>query len=244
MILTFTPEGGLTPLNALFEREAYPFKEDGTLYLQQASMDDNPTFTEEQIEEFLSKIPAWQRAMRRHGLPVMGDQAVFQFSDEQITEENIYPLPHWRALWSIDAGEITDPSVLILNLYDPDNDKYYIYQEHYLDQSVEARSPRTIANIILNSPYSAIPLITPHDMGINSADPNAKAKQLQRLGVNVITLPFQNPADSQLSIQYVGYGNNSTKKIATGISEMCFMFEEGNLKVNPTCFNWFKEKHG
>ncbi|MCS5737625.1 hypothetical protein, partial [Herbiconiux daphne] len=158
---------------------------------------------------------------------MLGNEAVFQFDDDSITESNIYPLPHWRVVWGIDAGEVTDPTVLILALYDPDNDKYYIYQEHYLDSSIEARSPRTVASIILNSEFSAVPLVTPHDMGINSNDPEARAKQLQRLGVNVYMVPFQNPAETQLAIQYISNGNKSTKKISTGINEMCFMFEDG-----------------
>ena len=239
MIITATPEGGLTPLNALFEKN-----EGGKLYLQSASMDDNPTLSTEQIEEFLSKIPAWQRAMRRDGKPILGDHAVFQFDDMDIMQENIYPLSNWRVIWGIDSGELTDPSVLMLCAVDEANGMYYIMQEHYLDSSPEARGARNIASIILNSEYSAVPLITPPDMGVNSEDPNAKAKQIERLGVNVIRLPFQNPPETNLSIMHIDRTNKSARKIATGINQMCFMFEDGSLKVSPTCFNWFKEKHG
>ena len=239
LIITATPEGGLTPLNATFEKN-----EGGKLYLQGASMDDNPYMTQEQIEEYLATIPAWQRAMRRDGVPVLGDHAVFQFDDNSITEENTYLDDHWRLIWGIDSGEITDPSVLILCGVNEDTGQYRILREHYLDSSVEARGARNIANIILNSEFSAVPVITPPDMGINSQDPEAKAKQLERLGVNVIGISFQNPPETSLSIQYADKTNKSARKIATGLNEMCFMFEDGTLKVSPTCFNWFKEKHG
>lgn len=240
MIITATPEGGKTPLNDLFEKN-----DDGKLYLQQASMEDNPTLSEEQIENYLATIPVWQRAMRRHGLPVLGNSAVFPFSDDEIIfDETIQPLDHWLTIQGIDFGEKVDPTVIIQAVHDPDNDKYYIIKETYLDQSLEARSVNNIANVIKNSEFSTTPLIVPHDAGLQSTDPNSNGKILQRLGVNVFPTAFQNPADAILEGNYQGKGNKSVRKIATGISEMCLMFESGQLKVNPNCFRWLKEKQG
>ncbi|HDS4910796.1 TPA: terminase family protein [Klebsiella oxytoca] len=239
MIITATPEAGKTPLNDLFEKN-----EKGNLYLQQASMEDNPTLSEEQIEDFLSKIPIWQRSMRRHGLPVLGNQAVFPFSDDEITVDKIEPLNHWQTMLAIDIGEKIDPSVIAVVVHDPDNDKSYLYKTMKLDQSIEARSPKYVADLIMNSEFSAVPLMTPHDAGITSNDPNSYAKILQRLGVNVFPTAFQNPADTRLDLQYQGKGNNSTRKIATGINEMILGLENGSLKINVTCFDWLKEKQG
>lgn len=237
MIITATPEGGKTPLNALFEKN-----EGGKLYLQQASMDDNPTFTEEQIEEFLSKIPMWQRAMRRHGLPVLGNTAVFQISDDDIRAENVTPLNHWRVVQAIDVGEKTDPTVLTQAFHDPDNDVYYIYKQTVLDQDAEARSATGIARAVNNSEFMFVPLVVPHDAGLKSDDPLAVGKLLQRLGVNVYPEPFTNPYETQLKANYGQTASNNVRKIATGLNEMEYLFREERLKVNASCHSWFKEK--
>ncbi|ELO4930461.1 terminase family protein [Escherichia coli] len=237
MIITATPEGGKTPLNDLFERN-----EKKNLYLQQASMEDNPTLTEEQIEDFLSKIPVWQRAMRRNGLPVLGNQAVFPFLDDEITVDEITPLAHWEVMMGIDIGEKIDPSVIAICVYDPDNEKYYLYKTLKMDFDQETRSAKHVADVILNSEFSAVPLMTPHDAGVKSNDPNSYAKILQRMGVNVFPDSFQNPADTQLGIQHTGKGNKSNRKISTGLNEMILGLEDGSLKIKDTCFEWLKEK--
>lgn len=239
MIITATPEGGATPLNALFEKN-----EKQNLYLQQASMEDNPTLTEEQIEDFLSKIPIWQRAMRRNGLPVLGNQAVFPFNDDEITVDKVTPLPHWEVMLGIDIGEKVDPSVVAVAVKDTDNDKYYLLQTMKMDLNQESRSAKHIGEVILNSEFSAVPLMTPHDGGITSNDPSSYAKILQRMGVNVFPTSFQNPADSLLNIQYQDKGNKSNRKIATGLNEMVLGLEDGSIKIKESCIDWLKEKQG
>lgn len=236
MIMTSTPERGNTQINQLFDND-----ETGLLYLQQVSLDECPLYTQEQIEQIISEYPENQRQMRRHGIPVIGEGAIFSIADEQIKVMEVNPGPDWRCVAGVDLGTIIDPSVVIISLYDPHNDVYYIYDEIYLDESEEARSPQGIARALLYSDYRGIPLVVPHDAGLNSDAAESKGKMLKRLGVNVIGT-FRNPSETQLKIQYVNTGNHSANNIETGLNEQRLMFEEGRLKVLERCKNWFNEK--
>ncbi|WBM71933.1 hypothetical protein OH773_06745 [Buttiauxella sp. WJP83] len=217
--------------------------ESGVLYLQTASVYDNPTFTPEQLEKHIAAIPEYQREMRIKGIPIFGTGAVFTIADELIRCENVYPLAHWQVVAAIDWGNVKDPTVLVIAVYDPDNDKYYVIDEYYFDQSEEARSPENLAQFILKSEYCAVPVINPHDSGMSSSANDTKGKILQRMGVNTSpALIFRNPTDSQLQITKFNNNNKSVRQIDTGLEEMRLMFNQGQLKIKESCYHWFKEK--
>ncbi|ENG0769476.1 terminase family protein [Salmonella enterica subsp. enterica] len=236
MILTATPERGNTLINQLFDND-----ETGLLYLQQVSLDECPLYTLEQIEQIIARYPENQRQMRRHGIPVLGEGAIFSIPDEKIRIAAVNPGPDWLCVAGVDLGTIIDPSVIIIALYDPHEDVFYIYDEIYLNESEEARSPRGIANALLASDYRGIPVIVPHDAGLNSDATESKGKMLRRLGVNVLGT-FRNPPQTSLKVQYVNTGNHAANNIETGLNEQRLMLEEGRLKVMERCKNWFLEK--
>lgn len=229
LLLTATPERGNTELNQLFDND-----ESGLLYIQSASWDDCPHFTPEQIEKELAGFPVWQHEMRRHGLPVIGTGAIFPYSDEQITVSEILPSPHWQALISLDWGVSHDPTVIIVALYNPDTDTYYIYDLIYLDKSDYDRSPAGVAEVLLNSPYKGLPIIRPHDHP-------ALSQQLKNYGLDVQHIPAHNPPASLLKMKRVNPDSGNGQDVETGLDEMRYLFSEGRLKVLQRCNKWFEE---
>ncbi|EEO4608483.1 hypothetical protein G6S93_004409 [Salmonella enterica] len=241
ILITATPEVGETPLNKRFVDN-----ESGIFYLRQITWWDVPErYPPDVIERKLSALAEWERDMRSKGLPAVGKGAVFKFSDKEISVAEVAPLPHWIVNLAVDWGHVRDPSVVVATVYDPDNDIDYILDiVAYLDKSEQDRSPAGVAAAILNSPYRNVPVIVPHDSGLDSDASESNGKMLARYGVIVDPQPFRNPADTQLRIQSLSQtSNKSVRKIETGLQEMRYLFQLGKLKVLERCEQWFKEKH-
>ncbi|MEB4674786.1 terminase family protein [Enterobacteriaceae bacterium G50] len=230
IMITATPERGMTNLNKKFDND-----DSGLLYLQSVSWDDCPRFNPETIEKELKKYPEWQHEMRRRGLPVLGQGAVFPFDDSALRVQELNILPHWNIVIAVDWGKTIDPSVVMVAAHDPDSDTYYLVDCYYLNEDEQARSPQNVARVILESPYRCAPVVVPHDSG-------AKATQLKALGVNVHGQTFRNPPVSFLKVQNIKTDNQSVRDIETGLTEMRYMMQEGRLKILPKCEKWFDEK--
>lgn len=159
IMISATPEQGNTELNQMYDTD-----ESGHLYIQTVSMYEAPHLTVEMIEEAKSGWPEYQWDMRVYGLPVLGSGAVFPFLTSSIECDTITPLPHWPVCASVDWGSTTDPTVVMFNAYDPDNDIYYVYDEYVLDGEhgeLNDRSPESVARVIKNSYTPNIPIIVP-----------------------------------------------------------------------------------
>lgn len=240
LIFTATPEQGQTELNDLFDNNNQ--ENGGVLYLQTASVYDNPTLTAEQLEEHLKTIPEYQREMRIRGIPVRGTGQIFKIAEELITVDSVYPLDHWQVIGAVDWGNVKDPTVLMYAVMEPETKKIYIIDEFYFDRSEEDRSAARLARFILDSEYCAVPIIVPHDSGLLSDANETNGKILQRYGVNVYPTPFRNPSSSQLQTTKFNEKSKSVRQIGTGLTEMEIMFNQGSLKVHSKCWHWFKEK--
>lgn len=230
-MFTSTPEQGNTELNQIFNDD-----ETGELYLQAVSMDDIPGKTEEEILKDLAGVPEWQKDMRRHGLPVLGDGAIFPFKDSAISVVEINPLAHWQGIGGIDWGESVDPSVVIIAANDPEKGINYLVDEIYFDKDEFDRSAQNVANWIMSSPYRNLPFQVPHDHP-------AHAAILRMAGVNVLPA-FQNPPDVINRIVNIDNTNQSVRAVEPGLTIFRLMMQEGTLKVAQKCFNWWKEKQG
>ncbi|EGG0429781.1 hypothetical protein IDQ21_004449 [Salmonella enterica] len=238
IFITATPEQGETPLYLRFAND-----KTGLLYIQRVTWWDSPLFNEKQINELLAALDEHERDLRSKGVPAVGKGAVFKTPDDEIKVRDVYPLPHWQVIAAVDWGHVKDPTVIVIALHDPDNDIFYIYDLFYLDESEEARSPESVARILKNSPYDGVPVIVPHDSGLKSDASESNGKLLQKLGVNVPPDPFSNPQDTQLRTTKLGNRNRSGLSIETGLSEMRYLMNNGQLKVLDNCDHWFREKH-
>lgn len=233
IMYTCTPEQGMTALQRLYAED-----ESGQLHIDSASWDECPHIKEEDIKRLLAGIPAWQHDMRRKGLPVLGSGAVFPFPDEDITCDNIIPQDTWPILAALDFSSVNDASVVVFTCYDPTGDVYYVYDMEYIEAIVN-KNPKFMSQVILNSPTPLIPTISPHDGGIKSVNPEAKARIMKDLGVNILGEPFYNPFNLNLAFHKITSKNRDREP---GLTEMRRLFETNKLKVCRSILPFFKEK--
>lgn len=233
LIYTATPEQGQTPLNDMFDND-----ESGKLYLQSATMLDNPTLSPQQIKDYLDTVPEYQRDMRMKGIPFIGEGQIFSQEEMGITFDSneVIPGDDWEVLGAIDWGVSVDPTVLMYGVRNPHTKEIFIIDEFYFNKDEMDRSPQRVAEFILNSQYCAVPVVIPHDKP-------QYGTILQRYGVNTsASMLFVNPPETLLTIQQINYKNKSNRDIETGLHEMIHLLNKGLLKVSSKCFHWFKEK--
>ncbi len=121
-ILTFTPENGKTELVSKFMDEA----EEG-MYLQTATWDDAPHLTEQAKAQILAIYPAYQRAMRSQGVPLMGAGLIFEHPQAEITCKR-FPIPdHFYLINGMDFGW-DHPQAHVQLAIDPDSACIYVTQ--------------------------------------------------------------------------------------------------------------------
>lgn len=238
LIYTATPENGPTELNQMFDDAQDPeHKSYGELYLQNATMMDNPTLSKEQIEKYLATIPEYQRDMRMKGIPFIGEGQIFSVDEMDIVFDSIIPGNDWEVLGAVDWGVNKDPTVLMYGVRDPETKKIYVIDEFYFDKDEHDRSPERVAEFILSSSYCAVPVVIPHDKP-------QYATVMQRWGVNTSTaMLFQNPPETLLNVK-LNSNNKSVREVDTGLHEMRYLFNQGLLKVAAKCWHWYKEKRG
>lgn len=204
--VTATPERGRTPL---WERFATAEKEGSDhLYFQVATWADAPHITEQDVAEMKAGYPDWQFKMRSEGIPVLGNGAIYPFSEEEIdgsvNEQIIMANPaEWLLLWACDFGksdaEGADPSTLVLLAHNTREDKTFTLYEwnSKQDNKIDKLSymPEYMAGVIKSSRFPNAPLIVPHD-GNNAIEGKANTTRISefiRCGINVIRSVFEIP---------------------------------------------------
>lgn len=204
--VTCTPEIGRTPL---WEKFASADKEGNDyLYFQVATWDDAPHITEADIAELKAGIPEWQFKMRSQGIPVLGEGAVYPFSEEEIdgsiTQAEIMANPaEWLLLWSCDFGKSdakgADPSTLVLLAHNTRTDTTYTLYEWNSKQDARSNKlsymPEHMATIIKSSSFPNAPLLCPHDANnaIEGRANTTRITEFLRCGVNVHRRVFEIP---------------------------------------------------
>jgi len=119
-ILTFTPENGKTQLVCQFMDDIQPSQ-----FLLTATWNDSPHLSEEAKESILSQYPAYQRAMRSMGTPLMGAGLIFEHSEEALSCEPFKIPNHWYLINGMDFGW-DHPQAHIQLAWDMDSDTFYI----------------------------------------------------------------------------------------------------------------------
>lgn len=204
--VTCTPEIGRTPL---WEKFATAEKENNEyLYFQVATWDDAPHITAEDIAELKAGIPEWQFKLRSEGIPVLGEGAVYPFSEEEIdgsiTQAEIMANPaEWLLLWSCDFGKSdakgADPSTLLLLAHNTRLDRTFtLYEWNSKQDARENRlsyMPEHMASIIKSSAFPNAPLLCPHDANnaIEGKANTTRITEFLRCGINVHRRVFEIP---------------------------------------------------
>lgn len=158
MILTFTPQNGLTPTivnlyqNADLLAGAEPLpdqvmllakkREHGdeaqasrdayqkkTIGIVQVSMYDAPWLTKEQIEDRKQKSPPHLRDARIYGRVTVGEGTIYPVALDKITVKDFQIPKHWKRTYGMDVG--WQRTAVIWTALNPDDDVLYVYSEYF-----------------------------------------------------------------------------------------------------------------
>lgn len=224
VLMTFTPEQGITPVVHQFMHERKPGQ-----FLLQASWDDAPHLTEDVKEQLLAQYPPHERELRSKGIPVFGSGLVFPIAEGDITCDYFDIPEKWLRIAGIDFGW-DHPTAVVWMAYDEQNDCMYVYDEYTKTKA----TPAIHAPVIQSRPHW-IPVAWPKDgLQTDKGSGVSLAEQYRKMGVNMLPTYATNP----WSVADASRGNNN---IEPGIMEMLHRMETGRFKVFPHLMEWFKE---
>jgi phage terminase large subunit-like protein len=224
VLMTFTPEQGITPVVHQFMHERKPGQ-----YLLTATWDDAPHLTEEAKDQLLAQYPPHERELRSKGIPVFGSGLVFPISEADITC-TYFDIPEtWPRIAGIDFG-YDHPTSVVWMAYEEQTDCMYVYDEYSKRQG----TPAMHVPVIQSRPHW-IPVSWPKDgLQTDKGSGISLAEQYRKMGCNMLPDFARNP----WSIADGAKGNNN---IEPGIMEMLHRMETGRFKVFPHLMDWFKE---
>lgn len=227
--ITATPENGVTPLVDMFMKKSQENLEEDSqgLYLQTAGWDDVDHFTQEDIDNMLESIPAYQHDMRRYGKPQLGSGLIYDLDEKSITVEPFDIPDHWPRIAGIDIG-IDHPTAVAWSTYDVATDTIYIYDVYSESGNIPALHATAI-----NSRGNWIPVVLPHDAdNTERGSGRSVMSYYQEAGVNCLLETFYNPLD------FTGKKNNF---VEPGIMEIFQRMKTGRFKIFSTCQPLFAE---
>jgi phage terminase large subunit-like protein len=216
VLLTFTPENGMTELVGQFMESL----KEGQ-YLQNVTWDEAEHLDDDTKRQLLAAIPEYQREMRSKGIPVLGEGMVFPVAEEAIKVDPFEIPQHFRICCAIDFG-ISHPTAVAWTAYDADRDIIYLYDSYKRAGEIPA-----VHSAMIRSKGPAIPLIYPHD-GDNrdKGSGNTMADLYREAGMNVVAR-FTNADGSNF--------------VEPGIMEMLERMRTGRLKVFADQKDFFDE---
>lgn len=225
VMMTFTPEDGMTPTIHQFMHDIKPGQG-----LIQATWNDAPHLSEERKTQLLAQYPPHEAKMRAMGIPVYGAGMVFPIPDDDIICEPVDIPPHWKRICAIDFGW-DHPTAVVWLAWDVETDTVYVYSCYRQGQrTAQEHSP------VIKSAGQWVPCVWPHDgvshekgSGIGLAD------QYRAQGVNMTIDHCRNP----LAPGELGKGNI---KVEPGINALLEAMQNDRFKVFSTCSSWFEEK--
>ncbi|MBF4178898.1 terminase large subunit domain-containing protein [Lelliottia nimipressuralis] len=252
--VTATPEVGATDFYAQCRDDTT-----GEIYFQNATWDDADHLTPEVKASLLARIPYYQRKMRSLGIPVLGQGAIYPYSDEQITCAPFAIPDHWQVLSALDFGYsgISDPSIVVSCAIDPETGCRYIFAEwsSETDQDYYANShmPDYMARKIIGEEpddwhestggehifeglgLPGIVVKTPHDgNGIQAGTQQTRAEIMREVGANVHHELFEIPPD-------LAPLEANRRSLIGSINLIAQWFQDGELKIFTTCIGLMKE---
>jgi phage terminase large subunit-like protein len=224
VMMTFTPEDGVTPVVHQFMHD----RQDGQ-YLLQASWDDAPHLDEATKLQLLAQYPPHERELRSKGIPVFGSGLVFPFSQDDIAIEPFDLPDNWPRIAAIDFGW-DHPTAVVWCAVDPASDTVYIY-----DAYTERKATPIVHSAAINARPRWIPVAWPKDgLQTDKGSGLNLAEQYRNLGVNMLHDFFRNPSTP-------GDKGKGNVNIEPGIMEIIQRIETNRFKVFSHLNDWFQE---
>jgi phage terminase large subunit-like protein len=217
VVLSFTPENGVTRLVAQFTQDIKPGQ-----YLKNVTWDDAPHLTEEVKAQILEAYPEYQREMRTKGIPLLGSGVVFPVNEDRI-KEILEEIPsHWPRIVGIDFGW-DHPTAIAWLAWDRDNDVVHLYN----CAKITNETPAFIAPIIRKM-KDWIPVAWPHDgLQHDKGSGVQLAEQYRQEGVNML--------DQMATFE------DGSNGVEAGLMDMLTRMRTERFKVNANCGKFFEE---
>ncbi len=222
VMMTFTPESGMTPVIQQFMKE----RKKGQ-FLIQAGWDEAPHLDEDAKEQILAQYLPNEREMRTKGQPVFGRGMVFPYSLERLVVEDFEIPAHWLRISGIDFG-FDHPTAIVWGAINPENGCFYVTDEYR-----ESRQTATQHAIAIRQRSCQPPIAWPHDGNRSFDGGDSQAEQYRQEGVNFLPEHFTNPPDISQT--------KGDIKISAGITAMSKAMEKGLFKVFQSCHFWQQE---
>lgn len=217
VILTFTPESGITEVVGQFMNNLAPGQA-----LVTATWNEAPHLDDATKRQLLAAFPPHERDMRSRGVPMLGSGAVFTVPEEEVAVEPFTIPEHWPRIGGIDFG-FDHPFAAAWVAYDRDADVAYIYHVAKIQRATVAIHCES-----LRARGGWIPFAWPHDGHTHDrGSGEALAQQYRNAGVLMLPEHFENPE-----------GGNS---VEAGLSALRERLETGRLKVFSHLGDWFSE---
>ena len=226
VMMTFTPEAGVTPVVHQFMSDRKPGQ-----FLLQASWDDAPHLDEATKTQLLAQYPPHERELRSKGIPVFGSGLVFPISEDEVICEPFEIPDHWPRIAGLDFGGEGHPTACVWIAVDTESDTLYVYDTY----SKVGANPAMHASAIRQR-EAFIPIAWPKDgLQHDKGSGRPLADWYREEGVNMLPKFFENPPSPD------GKGSQS---LEAGLLTMFHKMEGGQFKVFSYLTNWFEEFRG
>ena len=220
VVLSFTPENGVTRLVEQFTNDIQPGQ-----FLKNVTWDDAPHLDEETKTQLLSAIPEYQRDMRTKGLPLLGSGVIFPVNENNLKVQLDHIPDYWPRIAGIDFGGWDHPTAIVWLAWDREADIVYLYNCVRLKEDTLPVIAATIRKM-----KDWIPVAWPHDGLMHDRRSGVQFCELYRMeGVNM--LPERATFED---------GSNG---VDAGLMMMLERMKTGRFKVNdsPSTAQWFEE---
>lgn len=218
VLLTFTPENGMTNLVAEFTEKLQP----GQTIIT-ATWDDAKHLDESAKAQILAAIPEYEREMRSRGVPRLGSGRVFPTPEDQLRCKKFDIPDYFHRIGGLDFG-MDHPTACVDCALDRDAGVFYVVSCYRKRNLTLPRYAQEIREFI-----GTTNVAWPHDGG--RRDPGSGeglADLYRRAGIRMLPQCFTNPPAPG---QEEGHGGNASEP---GIQALVIAMESGKFKVMDT----------
>jgi len=225
VLMTFTPESGMTETVAQFMNNLKPGQA-----LLQAGWDDAPHMTKDVRAQILEALPPHERKMREQGIPQLGSGLVFPVMEDQIVCDPVEIPDYWPRICGLDFGW-NHPTAAVWIAWDRDADIAYVYDSYAMRQEAVPMHASAI-----KSRGNWIPVIWPMDgRQADKGSGKSLTEQYRAEGVNMTHEHFTNPPSKG------GKEGTGGVSVEAGIQEMYTRMQTKRLKIFKNQDNLLRE---
>jgi phage terminase large subunit-like protein len=221
IILTLTPLLGMSNV----VRQFYPDQGHPDRGLVMMTLEEAEHFDAEKRRKAIESYLPHEREARSKGIPMLGEGAVYQLSEDMITEDPIQAPAWWPRLIAMDFGWHDHPTAAVKAAWDRDNDCVHITALY--KQSKQPLAVYAAGIVALGG--NTIPVSWPHDGLQHDKSSGEQIAHLYRSqGLKMLTEHAQFPDDRK---------NGSEAAVWEALARM----QTGRLKVDRNLHQWFEE---